>query len=351
MNGIIGNGQLQRLALAALAVALALAAAGCGGGGGRIVFKSKSEIYAINADGSGLTRLADFYGGSPTWSLDGQRVAFTSHREDVGFGIYAMNVDGSGLTRLADARDRENHISWSPDGQRIAFVPSRNISIAATREGGGAPLPVGIYVANVDGSGLTRVTDLSFEESAPSWSPDGQRIAFDDNDYRRNLRQIYVINVDGSGLTRLTDKGGQYPEWSPDGKRIAFVVNEYGDAEIHVINADGSDVAQLANRPEQTVTRLAWSPDGQRIAFSSFFPLAGATNQISVMNADGSGVAQLTDDFAGSHSPVWSPDGRRIAFLSGMNGSWGVYAMNADGSDVKRLINDPGAHWRPAWTR
>ena len=314
MNGIIGNGLFQRLALAALAIALALAAAvGCGGAPeGRIAFDSDRDgnwkIYAMNADGSELTQLTSFYGTQSTWSPDRRRIAFVS---------------------AAGEAPAEHDLS---------------------EEGVG-----GIYVMNVDGSGLTRIADLRGPKGYPSWSPDGRRIAFQYDDGYWNIR---VVNADGSGLTSLTT--GRYPEWSPDGKRIAFYSSRSGSNEIHVMDADGSNIAQLTSHG----SRLrepgppSWSPDGQRIAFVSDKDDIGRASQrfvrvhqIYVMNADGSDVVQLTNQPGGNGSPSWSPDGQRIAFISGRDRNAALYVMNADGSGATRLTNSPASNLSPAWTR
>ena len=306
MNGIIGNGLFQRLALAALAIALALAAVGCGGAPeGRIAFYSDRDgqkIYAMNADGSEPTRLTSFYSVLPTWSPDRRRIAFVSSAgeapaeqdysaEGIGYGIYVMNVDGSGLTRIAGLRDSEGYPTWSPDGRRMAFQ-------------------------------------------------------YDDGYW--NIR---VVNADGSGLTSLTT--GRYPEWSPDGERIAFYSSRSGSNEIHVMNSDGSNITQLTSYG----SRLrdpgppSWSPDGRRIAFTSDKDDRGRAPQIYVMDADGSDVVQLTNHPSGNGVPSWSPDGQRIAFISGRDGNAEIYVMNADGSGATRLTNSPASNLSPAWAR
>ena len=308
MNGITGNGQFQRLALAALAIALALAAVGCGG------------------------------------APEG-RIAFESEEGDLNFKIYAVNADGSELTRLTNFDS--GHPTWSPDRRRIAFVGEAPPEAVEQDQSEGSTSR-GIYVMNVDGSGLTRIADASDWNAHPTWSPDGQRIAFQ---YEDGYWNICVVNADGSGLTSLTI--GRYPEWSPDGERIAFYSSRSGNDEMHVMDADGSNVAQLTydDATPRDSGPPSWSPDGRRIAFTSDRNDRDGQFQIYVMNVDGSDVVQLTNHPGGNVGPSWSPDGQRIAFISGRDRNAEIYVMNADGSGVTRLTNNSGYDRYPAWTR
>ena len=259
------------------------------------------------------------------------RIAFGSDRNG-NWEIYAMNADGSGVTRLTDHPARDGNPSWSPDGERIAF--------SSNRDGNW-----NIYVMNVDGSDVTRLTDNPAGDGSPSWSPDGARIAFQSE--RDVNNDICVMDADGSGVTRLTDNPAfdWSPSWSPDGERIAFESDRDGNWEIYVMNVDGSGTTRLTNNPQDDlITR--WSPDGGRIAFSSARSDTG-NYDIYVMNADGSGVTQLTDSPARTDwYPSWSPDGGRIVFQSGDD----LYVMNADGSGVTRLTNVRANHTRPSWS-
>ena len=259
------------------------------------------------------TRLTvhDAWDASPAWSPDGSRIAFNSDR-DGNTEVYAMNADGSGVARLTYNDAVDGGPAWSPDGRRIAFE--------STRDGNWE-----IYVMNADGSGVTRLTHNDAYDWSPAWSPDGRRIAF--HSKRDGNREIYVMNADGSGVTRLTYNGAfdSGPNWSPDGRRIAFGSDRDGDFEVYVMNADGSGVTRLADNDGGTP---AWSPDGRRIAFSSE---RDGNWEIYVMNADGSGVTRLTHNSGRDLFPAWSPDGRQIAFHSHRDGNMEIYVMNAAG--------------------
>jgi hypothetical protein len=128
-------------------------------------------------------------------------IAFASNR-DGNWEIYVMNADGSGVTRLTNNPADDRVPSWSPDGRRIAFDSKRDGNYE-------------IYVMNADGSGQTNLTNNPADDYMPSWSPDGRRIAFDSK--RDGNYEIYVMNADGSGVTRLTNNPAFdcCPAWSP----------------------------------------------------------------------------------------------------------------------------------------
>jgi dipeptidyl aminopeptidase/acylaminoacyl peptidase len=118
------------------------------------------------------------------------------------------------------------------------------IAFVSDREGSDA-----LFVMQPDGLGVRRLTGELPPVSHPSWSADGQRIAF--NAGSPTASDIYLINIDGSGLTKITSdaRANFYPTWSPDGSRLAFSSNRDGDWDIYVMNADGSRVRQLVDSP------------------------------------------------------------------------------------------------------
>ena len=203
------------------------------------------------------------------------------------------------------------------------------------------------------------------DESGPSWSPDGVRIAFVfDND-------IYVKAADGSGRTNLTNSpdNDEGPAWSPNGDRIAFLSWGEVGSDVHVINPDGTGQTNLTNLPA-VYGDLAWSPDGTKIAFASnrglvlvpglgsgtlspesgLSALLGPKPDLYVMNADGGEKTRLTFDEAIDGSPTWSPDGIRLAFQSDRDGDHEIYVINVDGTGLTQLTHNDRVDALPAWS-
>ncbi|MDQ2806829.1 MAG: protein kinase [Chloroflexota bacterium] len=263
------------------------------------------------------------------------RITFYSYR-DGNAEIYVMNADGSGQTRLTNNPAIDWEPAWSPDGQHIVFTSRRDGNFE-------------IYVMNADGSGQTRLTNNAAFESEPAWSPDGQHIAF--TSYRDGDLDIWVMNADGSGQTWLTNNAASdsQPAWSPDGQHIAFTSYRDGDLDIYVMNADGNLQTWLTNNPTSD-SQPAWSPDGQHIAFTLNRLNRDSNDVIYVMNADGSGQTRLTNNPAFDREPSWSPDGQRIAFASYRDGNYEIYVMNADGSGQTRITNNSTDDFEPKWT-
>jgi hypothetical protein len=173
-----------------------------------------------------------------------------------------------------------------------------------------------IYVMDADGSNPTRLTNNpGWDDTFPSWSPDGTKIAFGKEGAtlaRYAKMEIYVMDADGSNPTKLTNKDAAaqdassdtQPSWSPDGTKIAFASNRDGNFEIYVMNADGSNQTNLSNNNNATDAHPSWSPDGTKIAFFSARHGGGAF-QIYVMDADGSGQKNISNNLANDYFPDW----------------------------------------------
>jgi Tol biopolymer transport system component len=280
---------------------------GTGGGTGRIALacapdpaQNKADICVSNLDGSELQRLTSGPGPnvSPAWSPDGHRLVFRAAdaHEFEASDIWIMNADGSQQTNLTNDQQSNWGATWAPDGKHILFN--------SVREGGGIPH---LYLMNPDGSGLRRLCPHSnLWEEYPDWSPDGTKIAFMSN-VGFSAWVIYVMNADCSGVRQVTNgpREDSAPRWSPDGKKIAFTSDRTGQAEVYLMNSDGSQQTRLTTSPEDTsFNGPDWSPDDTKLLFLHSLPNGG---EIWAMNADGTAQTKLMDAYGFGDSPVWQP--------------------------------------------
>jgi Tol biopolymer transport system component len=165
------------------------------GNSNKIVWSSvrdgNNEIYVMNSDGSGQTRLTytSSHDLSPDWSPDGNQIVYDVwNRQNNDNAIYKMNADGSSQTRLSSSPPtKDSAANWSPDGTKIVFQSDRDGNFE-------------IYTMNSDGSGVTRLTYNSALDSFPDWSPDSSRIVFSSN--RDGNDEIYIMNSNGTGQSR-----------------------------------------------------------------------------------------------------------------------------------------------------
>ncbi len=258
----------------------------------------------------------------PAWSPDGNRIAFATDR-DGNFEIYLMNADGTGQTRLTSHPAADRNPAWSRDGKQIIFQSNRD----GNEE---------IYLMNADGSQPTRLTHHTGDDLFPDLSPDGTKITFTSN--RQGNLDIFVMNANGTNPTALTHQAQRdaWSRWSPDGQRLVFFSrrdsNDDND-EIYVMNADGSNIRRLTDNRGHDFCP-AWSADGKQLAFLSI----REDGQVYVyrMNADGSAKERITNRPDRVSTPTWSPDGRRIAFSSQRDGNFEVYVAELAGAQNER---------------
>lgn len=246
----------------------------------------------------------------------------------------------------------------SPDGKQIVFQSNRTGRYE-------------IYVMNIDGTGVTQITDRDGDNVTPSWSPDGGSIAFAAN--IGDNSDIYVMNVDGSDVRRLTEHPGDdsHPHWSADGARIIFnsprttpdLSVAWRDQwhEVFSMKPDGSDLRQHTEG-KAVITFPSYSPDGTMIAYRKITDTPGFSwgltnipinSEVFVAKADGSGEVNLSNSAAFDGWPVWSPDGRMIAFSSNRSGPANVgqiYVVNADGTGLRQITTGPWSHAQPSWS-
>lgn len=302
----------------------------------RIVFVSgrdgNPELYVMNGDGSGQTRLTNNPGNDrdPQWSPDGSEILFNSDR-DGDWDIYVMNADGSGQTNLTKNSLTDIGGRWSPDGAKILFFSDR----------GGSQL----YVMNADGSSEVNASKLSDYVYEAVWSPDSARIAFfgDEN----NARTGYIVTADGAVRSKLEAAVGpsaRLPDWSPDGTKIVF---EGGAGSLVVADADGSTIGQLSDGQGCCNSNPSWSPDGSRFLYVAYYDFP--YGQIGVVKVDGT-QQWAFGEVDTPHGVQWSPDGTRVLYDTWLNGSREIFVAYADGSGTLNVSASPAHDHDPFWS-
>ncbi len=255
------------------------------------------------------------------FSPDGKIVAYTHCDWD--YQIWLINVDKKGRGRCARYLFEGRHPSWSPNGERIAFCKYDQI-----------------WVCDTTGENLRQLT---FEDQnySPMWSPIADEIIF--HSHTRKGFRLKTIKSDGTGLKDLGIAGGM-PYWSSDGMQIAYAGwGVGGEEEIFIVSKDDTGVVvQLTFAPfdgiqyhNQTVRNPSWQ--GAKIVFDSYtWPYVQIwVIDLEVVDQEGYPIPQRLTEKGGLR-PDWSPDGKWIAYSECKKGGK-LWLMKADGSGKRQL--------------
>ncbi len=305
----------------------------------------ESTLWIMNADGTRNRALLD--GSSPTWSPDGERIAFLDRDDNDRTQIFVRWMDDEGaVSQVTRVEKSPSSLAWSPDGEWIAFrmtVPdTESWSIDLPRRPEGAQwtespriiesldysqdrrgfLEEGwdhVFVVPAEGGTPRQLTDGDWDHGSPEWTPDGSEILFsslrvEDAEYEWRESEIYAVDVESGRIRQLTERHGldQGPVVSPDGRRVAYTGHDWTDdtyyeSRLYVMGIDGSSPREIATNLERSPREVTWAPDGSGVFFSAdsegtrnlwFAPLNGdarpvttGEHMLSVDDIADSGVA------------------------------------------------------------
>jgi Tol biopolymer transport system component len=256
-----------------------------------LVFAARGDIYSVNDDGTGLTRLTTDPGEdfSPSWSADGDQIAFRSDRTGTD-AVFLMNADGSNVHQWKLAGHPEG-LAWAPNSAKIAYSGGARDDENTNGD---------IWVINPDGTGHVRVSGPpGYTNEFPSWSPNSRRIAYaSTRAVVGDDRSLWIVNADGSGRRRLSP-AGRHSSWSPTGTRIVFArAGARGARQLWLVNPNGSNRQRLGGFPAEFP---AWSPDARSIAY------AAARDGIGLVDTRGRARGSIANALGQVGWPSWRP--------------------------------------------
>jgi TolB protein len=246
--------------------------------------------------------------------------------------IYTCDFDGYGPTRVTYNESITLFPSWSADGQYLAYTSYK----------GGKP---DIFIRNLADRRESVVSNEGINIT-PMFAPDRFEMAATMS--FSGDQEIYLLTGTGKMIKKLTNNRGSdvSPSWAPDGRKIAFVSNRTGSPQIYILDFNSGSERRLTFEGKYN-TQPSWSPRGDKIAYSS---QVNGFHQVFVIDVEGQNPTQLTRNGGDSESPTWSPDGSMLVFSSTREGPSRLYVMTAFGTDQRRLLLLNGEQMNPKWS-
>ncbi len=279
---------------------------------------------------------------SPTFSLNGTQIAFSSFRLD-NAEVYLMDLNGrisKRVTFTTDFNDSSPAFLKTPNYLFYSSEPksSREVKVVI-QSSGSTPIYAGFNITHIHSKTTIPVLPVSFGARVPRASPAGNQVVYESN-ADGNL-ELYLLDLADSELSKIapeqihpkrityneTDDGS--PAFFPGGQRLVFVSSRNEVNQLYTIDIDGKNEKRLfiPNASRYDCYNPTVSPDGKTIAYVS---ARDGDMEIYLVDADGKNERRITGDIGVSIQPAFSPDGRYLAYVSDRSDTFHIYLMSLD---------------------
>ncbi|MEQ9402929.1 MAG: DPP IV N-terminal domain-containing protein [Cyclobacteriaceae bacterium] len=266
--------------------------------------------------------------------------------------VYDTQTNSATLLFKGSVRKRgEYGAAVSPDGSKL---------IVNTYKFGGWKLGIADF-KNGEISNLEKFTKRRNYEYNPSWSHDGEKVAYEEYNRIENDTDIFIADKSGNSISRLTQSDGvdRSPAWTRNNKEIVFTSGRADNYEIYIQSSSGRESKNLTNHKSNDFAPST-SSENEKIAFLSD---RGGLINLYTMNYDGSSMHCLTENLTSdrviyngyettgywAYKTTWSPDGKQIAFNVMFGNNLEIFLIDSDGSNLKQLTNNQDSDFCPFW--
>jgi serine/threonine protein kinase len=286
------------------------------------------------------------YDRHPAFTADGGRLAYASCEKEITppCDVFITDLDSSlqpsgRVHRVTTVRMPIQGIAWAPDERSIVFA-------MATMSVWGTGLGSQLWRTSVTGATLPeRIEEAPWGAYGPAIDRTRHRLVF-----AHDRTDMNILRFEGTNPAKpvVASSFVDYaPSFSPDGRRIAFESSRSGVArEIWVSDADGANALQVTRSPLDLQGQLRgtgnpnWSPKGDRIVYSGYD--GKSTVGLYTINPDGSGRQQITDDSFLNALPTWSHDGRWIYYRQDRIDGHDIFRVASGGSGTPQRLTQAG---------